>query len=191
MWFVWRLLYNWSQGRYDGYRNLYTYDDADNLTQVARSFNSGAPTNYYFGYDGKNNRIKRVLGSSTTHYVYADDGTLMNEYTPGAIASGKEYFYLGSQMIASIQPSTPPIANAGSAQTVSGGATVALNGSASFDTDGTIASYTWSLINGAQVTINNATSAIATFTAPQILGTHTQQFRLTVKDEDGEVVETE
>lgn len=47
--------------------------------------------------------MKRVLGSTTTHFVYADDGTLMGEYTPGAISGGKEYFYLGSQLVALVK----------------------------------------------------------------------------------------
>ena len=179
-------VYNFSTNLW-GYRNSYTYDDADNLTQVARSLNNGTPTNYTYAYDGKTNRVKRVLGSSTTHYVYADDGTLMGEYTPGAIASGKEYFYLGSQMVASIQPNQAPIANAGNAQSVNGGATVTLNGSASTDSDGAIASYAWDQLTGAQVTLNNANTISPTFIAPQILGTRTQLFRLTVKDDDGEM----
>jgi hypothetical protein len=177
-------VYNFDFGFY-GYRNSYTLDDADNLTQVARSLNNGVPTIYSYGYDGKNNRVRRTLGSATTHYIYADDGTLMGEYTPGAIATGKEYIYLGTQLIADIKPNQPPIANAGSTQNVTGGNTVTLNGTASSDPDGAIASYTWLQLTGTQVTLTNPGSASPTFTAPQVLGTRTLTFRLAVTDDDG------
>jgi hypothetical protein len=65
----------------------------------------------------------------------------------------------------------PPIANAGQDQTVGSKANVTLNGSLSSDPDGTIISYKWVQTGGPPVTLNNANSAIATFTAPDLFAT--------------------
>ena len=61
----------------------------------------------------------------------------------------------------------PPTANAGVDQTVVSGTAVALNGSGS-DSDGTIVSYSWQQISGPTVTLNNANTANASFSAPSV-----------------------
>jgi lysophospholipase L1-like esterase len=73
----------------------------------------------------------------------------------------------------------PPIANAGLDQFVVGGTEVTLNG---MDSEGAIASYAWSQVEGDRVTITNADTAIATFTAPDV--TDPLTFRLTVTDDE-------
>ncbi len=78
---------------------------------------------------------------------------------------------------------TPPTSVAGPAQVVSAGVTVTLDGSGSSDSDGTITDYQWTQTGGtASVTINNATQAVATFTAPAAPDTLT--FELEVTDND-------
>src|ERR671923_1953606 len=79
----------------------------------------------------------------------------------------------------------PPTANAGSDQTVNEGDTVALDGSASTDTDGTIASYSWTQTAGTAVTLSDASSATPSFTAPDVDSTDTLTFELTVDDGNG------
>ncbi len=76
----------------------------------------------------------------------------------------------------------PPQANAGSAQTVNSGVTVTLDGSASSDADGSIASYSWSQTSGTPVTLNNANAAQASFVSP---ASGTLVFQLTVTDNEG------
>jgi VCBS repeat-containing protein len=78
-----------------------------------------------------------------------------------------------------------PAANAGANQSVNEGAAVTLNGSGT-DTDGTIASYSWTQTAGAAVTLSSATAAQPTFTAPSVgpAGT-TLTFRLVVTDDLG------
>src|SRR5919109_373924 len=79
-----------------------------------------------------------------------------------------------------------PIANAGTDQTVNEGDSVSLDGSASSDADGTIASYSWTQTAGTAVTLSDASSATPSFTAPNV-GSNGDAlaFELTVTDNDG------
>ena len=79
----------------------------------------------------------------------------------------------------------PPVARAGSDQTgIGSGSMVTLDGSASSDPDGTIASYAWTQTAGTTVVLSDASIASPTFTAPS--GTaETLTFSLTVTDDDG------
>lgn len=76
-----------------------------------------------------------------------------------------------------------PVANAGSDQAVTGGSTVYLDGSASSDSDGSIASYAWTQTGGTSVSLTNSNTATPTFTAPN--NTDTLTFKLTVTDDKG------
>jgi hypothetical protein len=76
----------------------------------------------------------------------------------------------------------PPVANAGPAQTVSS-SNAQLNGGGSYDTDGTIVSYSWSQLSGAGgVTIANNTSVTPTVYG---LATGSYEFQLIVTDNAG------
>ncbi|MGC4034414.1 MAG: PKD domain-containing protein [Chitinophagaceae bacterium] len=81
-------------------------------------------------------------------------------------------------------PNQAPVANAGANQTITLPTnTVTINGSASSDADGSIASYTWTKVSGpTSGTITSATSATTTVTG---LAQGTYVFLLTVKDDDG------
>ena len=59
-----------------------------------------------------------------------------------------------------------PLANAGPDQSVTGGATVLLDGTASNDLDGAIATYLWTQTGGTGVSLINPDASRATFTAP-------------------------
>ncbi len=63
-----------------------------------------------------------------------------------------------------------PVAAAGPDQGVTSGAAVVLDGSASFDPDGTVASYSWSQVSGTAVSLSDPTVAGPTFTAPIVTG---------------------
>ena len=80
----------------------------------------------------------------------------------------------------------PPVANAGVDQSVASGVTVTLDGSASSDADGTIASYLWEQTSGSTVTLTGAATATATFVVPDVTETTSWGFSLTVTDDEGE-----
>ena len=62
--------------------------------------------------------------------------------------------------------SASPTAVAGAAETVSSGATVALNGSASSDPNNLPLNYTWTQLSGPAVSLSNSSAAQPTFVAP-------------------------
>jgi LmbE family N-acetylglucosaminyl deacetylase len=77
----------------------------------------------------------------------------------------------------------PPIANAGSAQTVDQGTHVQLDGSASSDPEGAALTYRWRQTGGIAVSLVNATTATPSFTAPSNLSRHEAlNFELIVND---------
>jgi len=88
----------------------------------------------------------------------------------------------------SVVPNLAPVANAGPDQTVRHNAkTVTLDGRASYDPDGTIASYRWQQVSGYPVTLANASSAAASFPMPKGISPVPTAllFRLTATDNAG------
>lgn len=80
----------------------------------------------------------------------------------------------------------PPVANAGSNQTVNEGKLVTLSGTASTDPDGDALSYAWSQMSGTPVTLSTPDSANTTFTAPVVSAAgQTLAFLLEVTDPGG------
>jgi hypothetical protein len=75
----------------------------------------------------------------------------------------------------------PPVANAGSDQSVNQGVTVTLNGIGSSDPDGSTLDYYWSQKEGPSVTIDNPVSAQPKFVAPTGVASNLV-FSLTVTD---------
>jgi hypothetical protein len=80
---------------------------------------------------------------------------------------------------------TAPIANAGPPQNVRAGVQITLDGTASSDADGIVASYAWTQTSGAAVSMTNATTSRPGFIAPQVAATATLRFSLMVTDNRG------
>ncbi len=82
-------------------------------------------------------------------------------------------------------PNQPPTADAGQDQTVSELVPVILDGTGSFDNDGTILAYLWEHTSGPSVTLNANDTSSPTFTSPQVTSDQEVVFTLTVTDNDG------
>jgi len=77
-----------------------------------------------------------------------------------------------------------PTADAGQVQTATELTTVTLSGSG-IDSDGSIASYSWSQVSGSSVDLTNSDMATATFVVPAIDANEDLVLRLTVTDNEG------
>ncbi|HOB74536.1 MAG TPA: PKD domain-containing protein [Phycisphaerae bacterium] len=80
------------------------------------------------------------------------------------------------------QPPGAPIANGGGNQVVDEGATVVLDGSQSRSPDEKALAFSWQQVEGIPVTLTDAQTARATFTAPDVDADQTLTFLLTVSD---------
>ncbi len=78
-----------------------------------------------------------------------------------------------------------PVADADADQSVNEGVSVDLDGSASSDSNGDTLSYVWTQTSGPIVTHVGASSATATFTAPDTTENVSLVFELRVSDPDG------
>jgi hypothetical protein len=76
----------------------------------------------------------------------------------------------------------PPIADAGSNQTVTAAETVTLDASGSSDPDGDTLGYSWTQTAGPDVTLTDSNAATAEFTAPEVESDTELGFNVTVTD---------
>lgn len=150
--------------------------------------------------DGSPLSFNWTLSAPTGSNAVLNDKTLANPVFTADVAGtytaqlqvfdGKAYSQIDTVTI-TIQPAPnlPPIAivNTGSGTTVRQDTITYLDGSPSKDPDGTITSWSWTQIGGPAVTLQNATSATASFTAPRLKGQKNLMltFELTVTDDDG------
>lgn len=139
--------------------------DGDSTTPL-ESYDS---TTTDLGTAGITNVLLGKPGSSGSVGLYVDDWALGNTATELSTATSNSV----------------PIASAGASQVVDPGATVTLNGSGSYDLDGSIAAYTWQQSSGAAVTLSGS-GASRTFTAPSTEGS-VLDFTLTVTDNGGAI----
>ncbi len=84
-----------------------------------------------------------------------------------------------------VPANSAPTANAGADVTAEQNTTVTLDGSASADSDGSIATYAWAQTAGTAVSLSAADQVTATFTAPAVAASEDLTFSLTVTDDDG------
>ena len=82
--------------------------------------------------------------------------------------------------------STTPVADAGDDQSVGEETVVDLSGSATDPNSAGISSYLWTQLSGPTVTLSNAASTDASFTAPNVDTTTTMAFRFRADYDDGD-----
>ena len=88
-------------------------------------------------------------------------------------------------------PNTAPTANAGANQTVTEGATVSLNGTASDDDPEDSPTYAWTFNNTALgITLADAAALDTSFTAPNVAADTPVLFTLTVSDDTASSTDT-
>jgi sugar lactone lactonase YvrE len=84
-------------------------------------------------------------------------------------------------------PNQPPVANAGTDQTVDADDIVRFDGSGSKDPDNDAITYSWIQTSGTPVNLNGADTDTPSFTAPAVSSDTQLKFSLTVKDDKGDI----
>ena len=124
--------------------------------------------------------------------VHSGDSTLWsfrtnaNANALSALGNGDRWLLaIASPVEGPPPPNVAPTADAGETQSAVTGERVALDGSGSADSDGTIAAYSWTKTAGPAVTISASNTATPTFVAPTQATGYQLTFRLTVTDDGG------
>ena len=122
-----------------------------------------------------------LRGMPTVQYIYSQLGT----YTVTLVVNDSQADSAPVSATVAIV-NVPPVANAGPDATVASRSTVFLSSSSS-DVDGQIVQYQWRQVAGPAVTLANASTSVATFTAPNAKAGSAivLEFELTVRDNDG------
>jgi len=78
------------------------YDAESRLTKVKITNTTPQTVVSEYRYDAEGRRVKRIVGSSTTYYIYGIDGSTVAEFQPNGTGSGTEYAltdHLGSTRV--------------------------------------------------------------------------------------------
>lgn len=135
-----------------------------------------------------NNNIYLGGSISSSGVLPVTSGAFDTTYNGGATDG-----YIMLYQIAAVSGTTAPgnndapVADAGLDRNVVEKTSVILDGSHSYDSDGSIVAYHWTQLKGKSVSIRNADSAVATFTAPKTRKNKSIDliFGLTVTDDKG------
>jgi hypothetical protein len=135
---------------------------------------------------GKNQVILTTPNALTTEFTAPAVDTNGDVLTFELTVTDNDGLSSSDTVTVNVAVPEPPVADAGSDQSVEEGDMVTLNGSDSLDPDGTISSVRWEQVAGKnQVTLTTLTELTTEFTAPAVdSGGDTLTFKLTVKDSD-------
>jgi len=125
---------------------------------------------------------KSTIGQGNTDWS-ASAGT-NDDNSEWIVYADQTYSYLGAHVYEG-GANIPPTARAGIDQVVRFNDTVTLDGSASNDQDGSIASYAWTQVSGTAVTLSATNQAVVTFTSPSSIAILV--FELVVTDDESAV----
>ena len=155
--------------------NVYAFDPADiDPDNVAHKWS--ITTN------GKVSFSSSALAPDGTLFIGSADGLYAIHTASAGLQAASPWPKFGQNNRNSGRVNLPPTANAGDDQTVSAGAIVTLDASASTDTDGNIIDYYWRETSSYGISIANNNSAQANFTAPNY-GNDPITIELTVTDD--------
>ena len=132
-----------------------------------------------------------LTGSATAQPTFvAPDVAVATTFTFSLIVTDNRFANSSAatvNVVVNPAPNNLPAANAGADQTTTSGFIVTLNGAASADSDGSVASYAWTQTAGTAVTLTGGTTALPTFPAPTVATATTLTFSLVVTDNRGGV----
>ena len=121
--------------------------------------------------------------TSATPSFTAPDVTADTDYTFTLTVTDGSAETDDATVIVTVTANLPPVADAGTNQTVYSQSTVTLNGSGSTDPDGDMLTYAWTAPAG--ITLSDAAAANPTFAAPVVDGQEDYTFTLVVTDDLG------
>jgi len=84
-----------------GYGKLYSYGEHNRLSEVTDRNASGYTVAGSYLYDGRGQRLSKITGGITTHFIFASNGALLGEYKDDG-SPDLEYVYLNGQPVAVI-----------------------------------------------------------------------------------------
>ena len=145
---------------------------ADGITRRISSPASGT------GYKSSNDKVIKVLKDGLLQIV-GNGKTVLTVTNRGKQAS------LDVAVTVNDEPNEPPIADAGTNQTVKAGTKVRLSGLKSRDAEGEALYYSWSQVRGSKIALLDVDNAEASFLAPTVSEKRTYRFKLRVTDKKG------
>jgi hypothetical protein len=129
-------------------------------------------------YQSSNSKVIRVLPHGLLQIV-GNGKTVLTITNRGKQAS------LDVGVTVNDEPNEPPVADAGTNQTVKAGTKVKLSGLKSRDAEGEALYYAWSQIRGSKIALLDVDNAEASFLAPAVSEKRTYRFKLRVTDKKG------
>ncbi|TLY23997.1 MAG: hypothetical protein E6K66_06155 [Nitrospirae bacterium] len=145
---------------------------ADGVTRRISSPASGT------AYQSSNPTVIRVLPHGLLQIV-GNGKTVLTVTNRGKQAS------LDVGVTVNDEPNEPPVADAGTNQTVKAGTKVKLSGLKSRDAEGEALYYAWSQVRGSKIALLDVDNAEASFLAPTVSEKRTYRFKLRVTDKKG------
>ncbi len=159
-------------------------DDANGFEVISE----GVPPEFTYQWQADGAAISGAT-SSTYSLTTAEIGKAITVTASFIDGGGRQESRTSAATAAVRAANEPPMASAGSNQTVNEGATVTLDGTGTTDPDaGDILTYSWAQTSGTTVTLNDTSAISPTFTAPvrQTMTDGELAFTLTVTDSENE-----
>jgi RHS repeat-associated protein len=104
-----------------GQGELYVYDDQNRLSELTRRDSKGESLTARYGYDGKGQRISKVVSDGETHFIYSPSGQLLGEYSSSGEREYREYVYLDTVPVAILSRETQEIPRPGAELVIDNG----------------------------------------------------------------------
>ena len=129
-------------------------------------------------YKSSNDKVIKVLKDGLLQIV-GNGKTVLTVTNRGKQAS------LDVAVTVNNEPNEPPVADAGTNQTVKAGTKVRLSGLKSRDAEGEALYYSWSQVRGSKIALLDVDNAEPSFLAPTLSEKRTYRFKLRVTDKKG------